>query len=237
MRKNLVLLLVIPVLACAGGRTGPQEADSGPTCPTGAVAFVLQQPSTDASHWCVGSGCSLEWLTIVDPAGVEHRLDWPCVPDCETCAPVACPLSCAVPQPFPGAGLLRAWDGRYFESGTCGAGSLCASKTCASAGRYVAKMCVHRDRSSGAGKTFCDADMASTCTQVAFDWPPAAGTATVIGQTGACCPKDWLMYDCKYPDGRAGFNCHNPAMGCASSDTCGNGCDTAVSGRCGATTT
>jgi hypothetical protein len=48
----------------------------------------------------------------------------------------------------------------------------------------------------------------------------------------ACCPIGFDLYACQEPDGRAGFACHNPAMGCASSQTCGQGCDSQVSGRC-----
>jgi hypothetical protein len=50
---------------------------------------------------------------------------------------------------------------------------------------------------------------------------------------GVCCPTPWLMYACTYPDGGAGFACHDPSLGCASSLTCGEGCDFVVEGRCG----
>ena len=47
-----------------------------------------------------------------------------------------------------------------------------------------------------------------------------------------CCPTGWGMYDCREENGRTGLNCHNPALGCPSSLTCGGGCDFEVSGRC-----
>jgi hypothetical protein len=50
---------------------------------------------------------------------------------------------------------------------------------------------------------------------------------------GACCPQGWLLYGCTFPDGGAGLACHDPALGCASSLTCGEGCDQVVAGRCG----
>jgi hypothetical protein len=53
---------------------------------------------------------------------------------------------------------------------------------------------------------------------------------------GACCPANYTMYACTYPGGGSGFACHNPAMGCASSLTCGQGCDPVVTGKCGTTT-
>jgi hypothetical protein len=48
----------------------------------------------------------------------------------------------------------------------------------------------------------------------------------------ACCPAGFLLYDCQQPGGGSGMACHNPAMGCASSMTCGQGCDPQVTGRC-----
>ena len=50
---------------------------------------------------------------------------------------------------------------------------------------------------------------------------------------GNCCPATSNLYACTFADGGAGFACHNPAMGCASSTTCGEGCDPVVSGTCG----
>lgn len=59
--------------------------------------------------------------------------------------------------------------------------------------------------------------------------PVCGGT----GDAGNCCPAGWDLYSCTYPDGGAGQACHNPQLGCASSTTCGQGCDPVVSGRCG----
>jgi hypothetical protein len=57
----------------------------------------------------------------------------------------------------------------------------------------------------------------------------------VCGQadSGACCPAGYDLYACTFADGGTGQACHNPAMGCASSTTCGLGCDPVVNGRCG----
>jgi hypothetical protein len=43
----------------------------------------------------------------------------------------------------------------------------------------------------------------------------------------------WDLYACTYANGTAGQACHNPQLGCASSTTCGLGCDPVVTGRCG----
>ena len=47
-----------------------------------------------------------------------------------------------------------------------------------------------------------------------------------------CCPSNFDLYSCQHKDGTTGMACHNPAMGCASSLTCGQGCDPEVSGSC-----
>jgi hypothetical protein len=95
-------------------------------------------------------------------------------------------------------------------------------------------MCAYR-ASGDAGLPYCNPEPTPTCVEAAFDWPPASEQSTVsasIDDAGACCPTGWLLYACTYTDGGAGSNCHNPALGCASSSTCGAGCDFAVAGRC-----
>jgi hypothetical protein len=47
-----------------------------------------------------------------------------------------------------------------------------------------------------------------------------------------CCPVGWTMYACTEENGSSGMNCHNPALACASSLTCGGGCDFEVTGAC-----
>lgn len=61
---------------------------------------------------------------------------------------------------------------------------------------------------------------------------PDAHGSDAETDSGTCCPAGWLLFSCSYPDGGAGMACHNPALGCASSTTCGGGCDSIVSGRC-----
>jgi hypothetical protein len=60
---------------------------------------------------------------------------------------------------------------------------------------------------------------------------PSEGGQTVDGGLG-CCPVGFDLYECQQPAGGTGMACHNPAMGCASSSTCGQGCDPQVTGRC-----
>jgi hypothetical protein len=65
------------------------------------------------------------------------------------------------------------------------------------------------------------------------DGPPSLDLSTSSPDAGlACCPTGFDLYACHEASGAAGFACHNPALGCASSLTCGQGCDPQVSGRC-----
>jgi hypothetical protein len=67
-----------------------------------------------------------------------------------------------------------------------------------------------------------------------------SGTVPIQGSSGSsvsdaglnCCPANFDLYSCQHTNGTAGLSCHNPAMGCASSLVCGQGCDSEVSGRC-----
>lgn len=69
---------------------------------------------------------------------------------------------------------------------------------------------------------------------------PPACTAVACTQDGAvngdggdaCCPSGWYMYPCTFAEGATGLACHNPLLGCPSSDVCGEGCDPVVTGRC-----
>jgi hypothetical protein len=76
-----------------------------------------------------------------------------------------------------------------------------------------------------------DVNGCDTCQCVPGD---AGADAEEVGTDGGdCCPVGWSFYACTFPDGGAAHACHNPALGCASSLTCGEGCDPVVSWRCG----
>ncbi len=63
-----------------------------------------------------------------------------------------------------------------------------------------------------------------------------AGACTEDAGSGAdagrCCPVGYDLYSCTLSGGGTGQACHNPALGCASSLTCGAGCDFITTGRC-----
>jgi hypothetical protein len=60
----------------------------------------------------------------------------------------------------------------------------------------------------------------------------STGSSSGQGDAGPCCPAGWDLHTCTFADGGSGLACHNPALGCASSTTCGLGCDEVVAGRC-----
>jgi hypothetical protein len=150
-------------------------------------------------------------------------------------------------------GERRTWSGVYYSTSTCGGGSACVGPDCAAAGRYMARMCAYAEEMAGESPPFCTAVATPTCVSMDFDWPPPGGSSTVTGvigevseggvsddaggnpaDGGSCCPVSWLLYACTYPDGGAGQACHNPLTACVSSQTCGEGCDRVVTGRCDA---
>lgn len=126
----------------------------------------------------------------------------------------------------------------------CASGSICGFATaaaCAATGTcFVAQQVGCNAAAPGCA---CDgSEVNIVCNGLPSGYAPApllhAGACVDSGPTGggdggACCPAGWDLYSCTYPDGGAGSACHNPQLGCASSLTCGQGCDHVVTGRCG----
>jgi hypothetical protein len=252
MRISLWYLAFLVTAGCSEANgTNPDagDADSG-ACPVGQITFVLRRAAGSATTYCVGApnSCSHDWLSIIGPGGSSFPIDKPCQTECSTCEPVGCPAICAAPTAMKQEGEQRTWSGTYYAASTCGSGSACVGPACVSAGRYTARMCAYAEADMGQTAPFCNAVQTPTCVSVDFDWPPPGGSGTltgVIGEgtdgegsedgsgiAGTCCPANWLMYPCTYADGGTGQACHNPALGCASSLTCGEGCDRVVTGRC-----
>jgi hypothetical protein len=222
-----------------GGADAPDA-----TCVPGTITFEMQEAPGNTKSYCVGGralSCATDWLSIRHgTSGASVSIDQGCVADCNSCQPVACPALCALPSRLPTAGVKRDFDGTYFAPGTCGAGLTCQTRSCAAPGRYVATMCAYEDVGGGEAGGCTSTAPTPTCVEVAFEWPPAGGSAvivgtlksTAIGDGGACCPTGWDLYSCTYPEGGTGFACHDPARLCAGSLTCGVGCDFIVTGRC-----
>lgn len=208
------------------------------SCASGSIHFRFVSTSNHA--YCIGapSTCTVEWLSIRRYYGGETLpLDNTCLGSCSSCETVGCPALCAAPAHLAATGQERTWDGAYYPVGTCGdGGTICADRACAERGRYIARMCAYRDLAATPG-AFCSPTSTASCVEREFDWPPETGTAEITGvlddgERPQCCPQGWPLDACTYADGGAGLGCHDPATGCASSTTCGEGCDFVVTGAC-----
>jgi hypothetical protein len=229
--------------ADAGSHDAP-PTDAGPTdagCVKGTVNFEIQAAPGSTTTYCLGApgSCSSTWLGIRPASGTDLGLGMTCEADCRNCQPIACSNLCAAAARLGDGGAQTSWDGNYFASSTCGAGTACLNEVCAPAGNYVASFCGFATSADAAAFACIGSSQTPTCTEVPFTWPPPAGSPPIVGviggttaDAGACCPAGWGLSSCTYPDGGSGHQCHNPALGCASSTTCGQGCDTVVTGRC-----
>lgn len=102
------------------------------------------------------------------------------------------------------------------------------------AGLMLIVGCSEKGGDSDAGTTSADgATPGDGALAVDGSIPSHDGAVPTIPDTaGACCPAGFQLYDCQEPNGQPGLACHNPALGCASSTMCGQGCDPQVVGRC-----
>jgi hypothetical protein len=187
MRSLSFFAPLVLVVACNGttadvadGGAPPSDGGGGGACSSGTMTFTMT--AANAAAYCVGSGCSTDFVTIIDPSGHELVIDQPCITDCTACAPTQCPALCPAPSPMKPQGEQRVWDGTYFAQSTCGASTACVAKTCAAPGHYTAKLCAYANSGSTG---FCSsASSTPTCADVAFDWPPSGGSGSVEGMIG-----------------------------------------------------
>jgi hypothetical protein len=168
-------------MGAAGGAAGAGggTVDAG-ACVDSTVTFQFKAPG--GGTWCLGQGCSTQWLSIRDSSGKSLVLSNYCSSTCEACQMVGCPAICAMPQPMPAAGTTTTWNGAVFSSGTCGSNAMsCLDKRCAPAGKYVAVMCAAAV-SSEAGDLLCanTFDVKPTCVEVPFDYPSSASVVGTI---------------------------------------------------------
>ncbi len=200
-----------PGSGCATAATGG-AASCAVSCNCGpAGAFECQSDCVDASPpptGCTqGAACSLNTGCGMGTAG---GCSTSC--NCDSTGHLQCNTTC----PAVDAGCVQnelCIVGDHFDPQQC----RCVPNACVSAqggpcGGTIANPC-----QCGAGLV-CQSsgpDVGGTCE------PPRT-----------CCPSGWQLYSCTDVDGGAGFNCHNPALGCPSSTTCGGGCDTRVTGTC-----
>lgn len=190
--RALLVAVLVPcacVAACVGGRT-TLETDAGAdasTCAAASLRFRLVAP---VGAWCVGSptSCDGEWLYLRRAGGEELTIDRPCVADCASCEPIACPAICAAPTRMSATGAVHVWDGTTWERSSCSSGDGCVQRSCAAPGRYVATMCAYRESVSDGIGGFCVPERTPLCADVAFDWPPPAGVDEIVGHVAEPAP-------------------------------------------------
>jgi hypothetical protein len=158
-------------------------------CVTGPVADVATFVLTAApgnSGYCLGAPgtCSGQWLFIRAADGGALPIDAICQPQCGSCEPVACSKDCAVPSPLGDDGAMVSWNGTYYPSGTCGAGTACFDQACAPPGDYVATFCAYAEAPDSSAFE-CTGASAPTCVETPFVWPPPAGSSPVQGVLAA----------------------------------------------------
>ncbi len=205
-----------PSVVCSDGSMG------GPVCSRSAAGTCGWQIRSCPVSTCPGLGCfpNCPNGTLKDANG------------CDTCqcAPIA-------PDGGDAGGTCRR-DADCTGGGLCGFPEVDA---CSAIGSCFAATQV-RCNAYSPGCACDGSEVNAICNGLPNGYAPApllhAGVcldsgASDGGDGGRCCPASWDLYSCTYPDGGAGMACHNPALGCASSLTCGQGCDGVVSGRCG----
>jgi hypothetical protein len=229
---------------------GP-DGCQGTSCPTdsGGTCTCTGTPPQSPNYECTDGATGGPFCGPVTSGGCAWQIR-NCTPGCPFlgCEP-ACPngvlkdsngcdtCACA-PVPDGGSGSS------CTSNAECGAGFACAYKTadaCSAVGTCVTvSPVVCNAFEAGCA---CDGSLVNlTCNGFPSGYAsaPVAHTGECAADAGvgkatdggACCPSGWGLYSCTYSDGGSGMACHNPALGCASSTTCGQGCDEVVTGRC-----
>ena len=179
------------VAAACGGRTGVIPVDDagpladatrdtagGASCNSGPVTFHLRA-SGPSPRYCIGTACSLEWLSIANARGETVAYGPGCSLRCSDCQSGGCTLICLTPQPMKENGEFFTWDGNMWMPSTCHERS-CTAPTCTPPGKYLAEMCARPAvRDSG---SICSQDPGQlmTCVRVEFEYPTAAVVEGVL---------------------------------------------------------
>jgi hypothetical protein len=241
--------------ADAGGSmdAGGPDACQGTSCPADAGACTCTgSPPSSPNYPCTDGTTGGPYCDTTAP-GVCSWATRTCISGCPGlgCAP-ACPNG--VLKDMNGCDTCTCAPGKDGGSGStctsnsdCGTGFACGFKE--SAGCSATGTCVTfspvacNAYSPGCGCDSSELNLVYNGLPSGYASAPVAhsGSCTMDGglggldastDGGACCPAGWSLYACTYSGGAAGMACHNPALGCASSTTCGQGCDEVVTGRC-----
>ncbi len=169
-----------------GGSAGTNGGTGGGAtqCTAGMVTFHLSAADGNNTDYCVGAGCSVEWMTVRSAAGQAINLASGCTTTCEKCQPVACTNLCIAPQRMKADGETTTWDGTYFQASKCNATTTCSQMQCAAPGQYIATMCAALSPPDSGLAGFCGiTGQQPTCVAVPFDYPSTTVVEGVIGAT------------------------------------------------------
>ncbi|HMI86342.1 MAG TPA: hypothetical protein VK550_19745 [Polyangiaceae bacterium] len=153
----------------AGG--GGALDDASTACTAGTVSFHFSAVDGKNASYCVGLGCSEDWMTIRTQQGAAMPLSLGCSTTCDDCRSIGCPLICPAPKQMKEDGERLTWDGTYWPDAMCGTNLTCRNKRCAAPGKYVVRMCGGAS-SSDAGP-FCIVNGTPKCFEVEFEYPSA----------------------------------------------------------------
>jgi hypothetical protein len=170
-----------------GGTTGAGGKVGGDLGSPGQVTFVLTTPPSISFCDQRSCGDGNPHLSIWTTDGTE--INWQggggCLPSCDECEPVACPLLpifCPAPEGFAYTGATLTWDGVDTNNSlTCGdAHTTCSRTSYWHPGGYVARFCATPGTVSqpDGGFPVCTATGVPVCTETIFQFP-AAGTVTL----------------------------------------------------------
>ncbi|HXJ19329.1 MAG TPA: hypothetical protein VMT03_03780 [Polyangia bacterium] len=169
----------------AGGSTGTGGATSLGS--PGQVTFVLTTPPATSfcdQHTCGGGNLHLSILTTDGTEIGWQGADY-CLPSCDLCNPVACPLLaifCPAPEGAAYTGETATWNGIDTNNNlTCGdAHMTCSSTKFWQPGGYIARFCATPGTVSqpDGGLPVCSATGAPVCSDTPFSFP-SDGTVTL----------------------------------------------------------
>jgi hypothetical protein len=177
VRLAILASTVFVAAACNMGTLGDGQQTYQDTSP-GTVTLRLDLPSTrsfcDQLQTCAFSA---EHISITTASGKTLQLASGLCPTlCSNqCRPIACPaIACPIGGGQAVTQVELAWDGSYFDPGTCGNGNSCVSQRFVLPGRYTAHMCATPGslaQTSDVGPSTCTATGPEECVDVQFELP------------------------------------------------------------------
>src|SRR5450432_1521472 len=138
-----------------------------------------------AGSYCMMSDCGAgPSIGIKDAAGGALTLETSCSNvACASCSKSACPGFACQPMGIAVTGAHLDWNGGYYATSTCGAGTSCLEPVFAKPGMYTATVCATPGMLTGgdAGPAKCVASGPAKCGQVQFEFPSMTVVNGTIG--------------------------------------------------------